>query len=63
MSADRLAYGVEQAADALCVCKNTVWKSIADGELVTFKLGRRTLIEASSLHALIRRRIDQARAA
>lgn len=56
----RLAYGVDDAAEALDVCKNTVWKLIADKELVTFKLGRRTLIEAGSLHGLVQRRIAEA---
>lgn len=60
---DRLAYGVEEAAEALCVCKNTVWKHIAEKELATFKLGRRTLIEAGSLREFIRRRVDHERAA
>jgi excisionase family DNA binding protein len=49
----RLAYSVKEAAAALSLSKGTIWNRIADGTLPARRIGSRTVIPASSLHALI----------
>lgn len=49
----RMAFSVNEAAFALHCSPNTVWKMIHDGELNSFKLGRRRLISASHLEVFI----------
>lgn len=50
---NRLAFGVEEAAAALCVGKSTVWRWIHDGRVKTIKLGGRTLIRREELLRLL----------
>ncbi len=50
---NKLAYGVEEAASALCVGKSTVWRWIHDGRVKTIKLGGRTLIRREELLRLL----------
>lgn len=50
-----IAYSVPDAAKAIGVSKATVWRLLAAGELVSFKLGHRTLIRADVLQGLIDR--------
>lgn len=50
---NRLAFGVEEAAEALCVGKSTVWRWIHDGRVKTVKLGGRTLIRREELLRLL----------
>lgn len=52
---DILAYSVGNAAKAVGVSARTVWRLIDSGELVTFKLGARTLIRADVLRAFVDR--------
>ena len=49
----RIAFSVDEAAESLGVSANTVWKLIRDGTLRRVKVGRRTLIPATSLEALV----------
>ena len=49
----RLAFSVDEAAESLGVSANTVWKLIRDGVLRKVKVGRRTLIPATSLEELV----------
>lgn len=51
--AERLAYGVEDAATAMSVGKSTVWRWIHDGKVSTKKIGGRTLIPRSELLRLL----------
>lgn len=51
--ADRLAFGVADAAAALSVGQSTVWRWIQAGQLRTIKLGGRTLIRREELVRLL----------
>ncbi|EDX82300.1 hypothetical protein BBAL3_3457 [Brevundimonas sp. BAL3] len=55
MNAAPISYDVPGAAAAVGISKTTVWRLIASGDLVTFKLGARTLIRADVLQAYIDR--------
>lgn len=48
-----LAYSVNDAAVALSLSKRTIYNLIEDGTLRTFKIGRRTLIPADDVRALV----------
>lgn len=48
-----LAYSVADACRAVSCCKSHLYNLIRAGRLETRKLGRRTLIPAASLRALI----------
>jgi excisionase family DNA binding protein len=50
---DRLAYRVDEAAELASVSPRTIWSWITAGKLKTVKIGRCTLIPASSLRALL----------
>ena len=51
--AERLAYSIETAADASGLSRATLCRLIADGTLRSTKVGRRRLIPATALHALV----------
>ncbi|WP_426050619.1 excisionase family DNA-binding protein [Brevundimonas sp. SL161] len=51
--ADRLAFGVEEAATVMCVGKSTVWRWIHDKRVRSVKLGGRTLIPREELLRLL----------
>lgn len=48
-----LAYSVADACRAISCCKSHLYNLIRSGQLETRKLGRKTLIPAASLRALI----------
>lgn len=50
---DRLAYSINEAARVLSMGRTSIYSMIADGRLEAFKLGRRTLIRAESIHRLV----------
>lgn len=50
-----LAYGIPEAAAALCINERTIWRRIAAGELRAFKCGARTLIRAEVLRGYLDR--------
>lgn len=50
---NKLAYGVDEAADSLGVGRSTVWRWIQEGRLKTLKLGGRTLIRREELVRLL----------
>ncbi len=50
---DRLAYSVTEAKRLTSLGHTTIFGLISSGRLATFKVGRRTLIKADSLHALM----------
>ena len=50
---DRLAYSINDTARALSLGRTSIYAMIADGRLVAFKLGRRTLIKADSIQKLV----------
>lgn len=52
-SACELSYTVNEAAFAVGVSPRTIYRLIASGELLSFKLGARTLIRRSDLERLI----------
>lgn len=49
----RFAYSPAEAAEALGICRATVYNLIARGDLRVIKLGRSTRISASELHRLL----------
>lgn len=49
----RLSYSVAEACKLTSLGKTVIYKLIASGRLETKKIGRRTLITASSLWALL----------
>jgi excisionase family DNA binding protein len=49
----RAALTVQETAEAIGVVPNTIWTAIAEGELAAFKLGRRTLVQVSSIRRLM----------
>lgn len=52
----RLAYRIEDAAVALGVGRTLVYRLIRDGQLAVIKIGGRSLIAATELHAFLARR-------
>lgn len=48
---ERLRISVDDAAEVSSLCRRTLTKSIATGELPATKMGRRTLIRPSDLEA------------
>ena len=50
---DRLAYSINETARILSLGRTSIYAMIADGRLVAFKLGRRTLIKADSIQQLL----------
>ena len=50
---DRLAYSINDTARTLSLGRTSIYAMIADGRLVAFKLGRRTLIKADSIQRLL----------
>lgn len=50
---DKLAYSVPGAANALGLSKDYVWKLVGSGELASVKVGKRRLIRAEALRALL----------
>ena len=53
IGSERLAYSVEEAAEAISIGRTKVFALIRDGKLETRKIGRRTIIPASSLMKLL----------
>jgi excisionase family DNA binding protein len=51
-----LAYSVPDAAKSIGVNQRTVWRLLRDKEMLSFKLGARTLIRADELRAFIDRK-------
>lgn len=50
---EKLAYSINETARALSMGRTSIYAMIADGRLKAFKLGRRTLITAESIHRLV----------
>lgn len=50
---ERLAYSINETAEVLSLGRTSVYAMIADGRLVAFKLGRRTLVKADSVRRLV----------
>jgi excisionase family DNA binding protein len=53
----RLAASVKHSAELLDVSVWQVWKFIRDGEVETFRIGRKRLVTYESLHALIAKKL------
>lgn len=49
----KLAYTLNEASVALGLSKSTLYKMIADGRLVTLRLGSRRLIETKTIEAVL----------
>lgn len=49
----RLAYSINETARLLSLGRTSIYAMIKDGRLEAFKLGRRTLIRADSIHRLM----------
>lgn len=54
----KVAYSVEEAAQALSLGRSTVKKLIATGELASVRVGRRRLIPRSALESYIERLVE-----
>jgi excisionase family DNA binding protein len=50
-----LAYGIEDAADALGLSRSRIYELIATGEIVACKVGKRTIIPTTELTAFLER--------
>lgn len=50
---EKIAYSVEEAAQALSLGRTTVKKLIATGQLVSVRVGRRRLIPRSELETYV----------
>jgi excisionase family DNA binding protein len=55
---EKVAYSVEQAAQALSLGQTTVKKLIATGQLPSVRVGRRRLIPRSALEGYINQLIE-----
>lgn len=55
----KLAYSINEAAQALSLGRTSIYGMIADGRLVALKLGRRTLITADSIQRLLGEELGQ----
>jgi excisionase family DNA binding protein len=51
----RLAYGINDAADALDLSRSRIYELITAGEIAVCKVGKRTIIPVTELTALIER--------
>jgi excisionase family DNA binding protein len=51
----RLAYGINDAADALGLSRSRIYELIARGEISACKIGKRTIIPAAELTAFLDR--------
>jgi excisionase family DNA binding protein len=52
-STEKLAYSVAEACVALSIGRTNLYAIIASGQLESVKIGKRTLIPAASLRALV----------
>lgn len=50
---DKLLISITDAAQALSVCRNTVYALIRSGNLRVVQIGRRRMIAAASVRALV----------
>jgi excisionase family DNA binding protein len=48
-----VASPINDTARSLGVCRATIYKLINNGQLQTIKIGRRTLVKADSIRALV----------
>ena len=48
-----LAVSINDTAKALSLSRTSIYALITEGKLEAFKLGRRTLVKAESIHRLI----------
>lgn len=55
LPADRLAYSIIGAADALSISRSRIYELVANGEVGTCKIGKRTVIPAAELTAFLER--------
>jgi excisionase family DNA binding protein len=56
----RLAYGIDDAANALDLSRSRIYELIAAGEIAACKVGKRTIIPAAELAAFLERhRVDR----
>lgn len=51
----KLAYTVEEAAEALSVGRTMIFYLLRDKKIISIKIGRRTLIPLAEIHAFIDR--------
>jgi excisionase family DNA binding protein len=51
----RLAYGIEDAADAVGLSRSRIYELIAAGEIAACKVGKRTIIPATELATFLDR--------
>lgn len=63
MTTERLAYTVAEVARMLGVPQSTVRTWAGDGTITTLRIGRRVLIPASTLSALVERNTARGRLA
>lgn len=56
----RLGYSFAETANMLGVSRPYVYSLLEQGELKSFRLGRRHIVTAESLHALVTRKTEAA---
>lgn len=49
---ERIAFSIAETCKALSLGRTKIYELINEGRLTTFKIGRRTLVRAASVHAL-----------
>jgi len=55
LKGSRLAYGIDDAADAVGLSRSRIYELIAAGEIAACKVGKRTIIPATELAAFLDR--------
>ncbi len=58
----RMAVPADEAAKLLGIARTRGWKRIGDGEIASFKLGKRRMISTSELRRFIDRKTSEAQA-
>lgn len=53
MPARKLAYSIKEAADAVGLCRSSIYRLMATDELPSIKIGKRRLISADVLNRLV----------
>lgn len=53
---EKLAYGIPEAANALGLSKDYVWKLVASGKIRSIKVGKRRLIAGEALEDFLQKR-------
>lgn len=62
MSQEKLSYNVDEALATTGLNRNALYRAIATGQLLTFKVGKRRMVSARALQAFIEKKEKEAAA-